>query len=79
MPGKRGRPKKPEAEKKIDDRVAFSVRMPKPAHKSLKLICTSRDIDMNDALNEALSDWLTRQPELKASEALSKASANATA
>lgn len=64
----RGRPKNPEPKK--DDVQSFSVRLPKPIHKTLKLVCTAKGTEMNEAVIEAVTVWLRAQPEYKQSEAL---------
>ncbi len=75
-----GRPKDPEEVKQAKEVQQYPVRMPKATHKNLKLVCEALDIEMNDAVNTAIREWLERQGEvLKKSEALVKAGAAAKA
>lgn len=71
----RGRPKKLEQPNQ-EELQPFSIRMPKSLHKTLKLVCTARDTEMNEAVIEAVEVWLEQQPEYKKSKALGQASSN---
>lgn len=73
---KRGRPKKAEQENQVELQP-FSVRMPKKTHRTLKLVCTAQEKEMNDAVLEAVMQWLEHQPEYKQSKALEQSSAGA--